>query len=240
MHKKLSTLKHISKNLIFILCLVLMLLITNPALADQIKILNYKQARREFWQSLYSRGGESIYCGKNATSRDDDFNIEHIYPASWMKKAAGCSSSSRKKCRQNSPRFNLMEADLHNLYPSLKTLNTQRGNFSFAIIPGTAAANSCDFEVGSKLVEPRPASRGNIARAFFYMNDEYGADIAPPDSNSSVNLESLLTYWHCQDPVDSEEKRRNDVIEKLQGTRNKFIDNPNLVSCSAIETFPND
>ena len=240
MKEKFSGLKLISRTLIFSVCLLLLVLVAHPVSADQTEIAKYSKARKIFWQELYPDGGKSIYCDRDAT-RSDDFNIEHVYPASWMKEAAGCSGSNRKQCRKNSKRFNHMEADLHNLYPSRADLNQQRGNLSFAIIPGTATG-SCDFEVKNKLVEPRPASRGNIARAIFYMNDEYGADIAPPSErpDGGINLESLLTYWHCTDPVDAEELRRNDVIEDLQGTRNKFIDNPSLISCSGITEFPDD
>ena len=64
--------------------------------------------------------------------------------------------------------------------------------------------------------------------------------IAPPNPTGSVDLKDLLTDWHCKDPVDSDEQDRNDLIASLQGTRNKFIDDPSLVSCSNIATFPDD
>lgn len=243
MKERLAVLKRTSLTFILVICLALIFLITDSAIADQTIIPNYRQASKIFWEDLYPNGGKSIYCGKNATknaTNNEEFNIEHVYPASWMKKAGDCVGSSRKKCREISSRFNLIEADLHNLYPSLEKLNRIRNNFSFSIIPGRAT-DSCDFEVKNKLVEPRPASRGNIARAIFYMNDEYGAEIAPPPGvNDSGNLESLLIYWHCKDPVDSEEINRNNLIETLQGTRNRFIDDPSLISCDGIQTFADD
>lgn len=232
-------LKAVSRILISFIFALFLFFSSNNALADQTEIIDYNQARKVFWNDLYAGGGQTIYCDKAAIKDDDNsVNIEHIYPASWMKEAASCSDSSREKCRQNSPRFNLMEADLHNLYPSLSNLNKERSNYSYSIIDGMAT-DDCDFEVKNGLVEPRPASRGNIARAIFYMNDEYGAEIAPPNPNG-LDLESLLTYWHCSDPVDSEEEVRNDLIETLQGTRNRFIDNPNLISCSNVAMFAND
>jgi deoxyribonuclease I len=90
------------------------------------------------------------------------------------------------------------------------------------MIPGEARDYAaCDFEKDprKRLVEPRPASRGNIARAMFYMADSYGLKIFRRQAET-------LLKWHREDPPDAEERRRNDVIERLQGNRNRFIDDP--------------
>ncbi len=81
----------------------------------------------------------------------------------------------------------------------------------------------CDLEIDKRRrrVEPRPEVRGNIARAMFYIYDTYDLTIFRKQGE-------LLKRWHREDPPDAEEKRRNDVIEKIQGTRNKFIDQPGL------------
>jgi endonuclease I len=42
-------------------------------------------------------------------------------------------------------------------------------------------------------------------------------------------LEAVLRKWHKDDPVDDEERDRNEKIMKLQGNRNPFIDYPELV-----------
>lgn len=211
------------------------------AIADQTVIPDYDTARDEFfWDDLYRGGGETLYCEESVRGPSRRFNVEHVYPASWMKEAGGCAGQSRRECRRNSPRFNLMEADLHNLYPALADINRDRNNYPFAILPGSATGR-CDFEVRDRqrLVEPTPTARGNIARAVFYMKAEYGASIEPP-FGTSVEQEPLLKAWHCSDPVDDEERRRNDDIDRIQGTRNPFIDNPGLVDCSTVGMFPND
>ncbi|MET0106461.1 MAG: endonuclease [Sedimenticola sp.] len=64
-----------------------------------------------------------------------------------------------------------------------------------------------------------PASRGNIARAMFYMHDTYGLTIFKRQGE-------LLKQWNRKDPPDREERRRNALIDEIQGTRNHFIDNP--------------
>ena len=39
---------------------------------------------------------------------------------------------------------------------------------------------------------------------------------------------TLLRDWHWSDPPDAEDLRRNDEIERLQGNRNLFVDDPSL------------
>jgi deoxyribonuclease-1 len=39
-------------------------------------------------------------------------------------------------------------------------------------------------------------------------------------------LLARVLEWNRNDPPSKDEIRRNDIIEKLQGTRNPFIDNP--------------
>ena len=40
---------------------------------------------------------------------------------------------------------------------------------------------------------------------------------------------SRLVEWHLADPVDDEERRRNDIIYSYQQNRNPFIDHPEFV-----------
>ena len=39
----------------------------------------------------------------------------------------------------------------------------------------------------------------------------------------------LVKHWNHDDPPTCNEMRRNNVIEELQGTRNRFIDHPKRV-----------
>ncbi|MOA17915.1 Extracellular ribonuclease precursor [compost metagenome] len=59
-----------------------------------------------------------------------------------------------------------------------------------------------------------------MARAIFYMHSEYGLPI--------VGQVQMFQQWNRLDPVDDEERARNDQIEFLQGNRNRFIDDPTL------------
>lgn len=185
------------------------------------RIAQYQQALPVMWGKLYANGGETLYCGvRFGRNKGKRINVEHVFPMSWVTWHLKCGK--RSQCRDRSARFNRIEADLHNLWPSRKDVNKARRSHPFAIIKGEEHAfRGCDFEVDPrrKLVEPRPQARGEIARSMFYMAGEYGLEIRS-------RLGRTLKRWNRDDPVSAEERRRNDLIEKLQGNRNPFIDDP--------------
>lgn len=173
-----------------------------------------------FWAELYPQGGQDLYCGQPFARYDRRVNIEHVFPMAWVTRALGCGR--RQQCRDRSPLFNRIESDMHNLYPALRQWNEARGAMAYGEIPGEdRVAPGCDLEIDQRRrrVEPRPAVRGDIARAMFYMEDRYGLTIYP-------RQRALLRDWHQADPPDATERRRNAVIERLQGRRNPFIDDP--------------
>lgn len=192
--------------------------------SGQTRIEDYEQARKLFWRHLYNEGGETLYCAVPLSAGyNKGVNIEHVFPMGWVTNALKCGR--RKQCRRTSERFNQIEADLHNLYPARTEVNDARGAMRFGEIPGERRWDGeCDFEVDERqrVVEPRPEVRGEIARAMFYMRDAY--DLLIFDKQGA-----LLQQWHRRDPVSAHERQRNDVIEKIQGTRNKYIDHPELV-----------
>jgi len=198
---------------------------TTASPAGQNRIPSYEEARWLFWNKLYTKGGKTLYCGKSFGSKFEyrkGINIEHVFPMGWVTNALDCGT--RKQCRSNSDRFNRIEADLHNLYPSRVDVNDARSAYRFSEVPGERRAfGECDFEAdeSKRIAEPRPASRGEIARAMFYMKEEYGLIIFRRSGE-------LLKKWHFQDQPSNHEKWRNDRIEQIQGTRNMFVDDPGL------------
>lgn len=143
---------------------------------------------------------------------------------SWAKNALQCGT--RKQCRVASPQFNLIEADLHNLYPARSDVNQQRSSYPFGLVSGEPRefGSECDFEVNrrARIAEPAPQVRGEVARAMFYMADRYkqqGLKIYRKQAE-------MLQRWHNSDPPGDHERMRNQRIEKIQGNRNRFIDHP--------------
>ncbi len=202
----------------------LLLLSATGAQAGKKPDGEYFETLPRFWGGLYSNGGETLYCGRPFGKRyRRDINAEHVFPMAWVANSLKCGK--RKTCRQKSNRFNTIEADMHNLFPALRKFNQLRGAYAFGELPGEPGKGRCDFEIDKRkrVVEPRPAVRGDIARAMFYMSNRYNLTLFK-------RQKALLLRWHRQDPPSAEERRRNNIIQKLQGRRNPFIDNPELAN----------
>ena len=200
--------------------LILILANTFPSYADQNKLKNYSESKKVFWKKLYPGEHKTLYCQK-AFKRRSGVNIEHVFAASWMKAVSGCKNGNRSACRRKSPRFNRMEADLHNLHPTIPKINSARGSLIFDEIEESPYSESCPFEIGKKSVEPSNFAKGMVARALLYMQYEYGADL-----NKITNrrdMEAMLLKWHCKYPPTSMERTREEKIFKIQNTHNPFV-----------------
>ncbi|MFF6640578.1 endonuclease [Streptomyces althioticus] len=152
-----------------------------------------------------------------------DWNREHV----WAKSHGDFGTSTGPG------------TDIHHLRPSDVQVNSTRGNKDFDN-GGSAVANGGGSLTDSDSFEPRDAVKGDVARMIFYMAVRYEGTDGWPDlePNGSVNNGSapyigkldVLKAWNEQDPPDSFEQRRNDVIyESFQHNRNPFIDHPEWV-----------
>lgn len=192
-------------------------------------ISSYSRAREIVMQKLHldqdNQGYyvEDVYCqkdfrnnvGPNRMPSHQDINIEHTWPQSRF------SSGFRKSIQKN---------DLHHLYPTDSRSNSTRGNHHFSQFKGNARPVNGDCELsqlgtiaqtGSSGFEPPFEHKGNVARALFYFSIRYKIRIPQHE-------EFFLRQWHLIDPVDAEERERNELIERHQGNRNPFIDDPQL------------
>lgn len=185
----------------------------------------YYHARQDLWHQVYRQGGETLYCGQVfKSSNRSGLNVEHVLPMAWVMNRFGCQD--RDSCRRYHASFRQIEADLHNLYPARIKINQLRGSMPFGMVRGEARHfGRCDFEIDRRrrVVEPREAVRGDIARTLAYMHDRYGIRI-------HQRQKQLMVKWNRQDPPSAEEKNRNNIIERLQGNRNTFIDQPDAVT----------
>ena len=178
----------------------------------------YKEVRPLFWKELYPNGGRTLYCGKRFSRRHGkEINIEHVFPMSWVTKTLHCGD--RQKCRRTSRRFNQIEADMHNMYPSLAKVNKERSARAYDVLEGEQHQFAeCDFAVDfdRRRNEPAPEARGKIARAMLYMAQSYNLKLFP-------RQKKLLLQWHNSTPPTREEQRRNQRIREIQGVANPYI-----------------
>lgn len=182
----------------------------------------YNQVRPKIWSKLYPDGGWTLYCNERIPpiggmiDRKAGYQIEHVYPASWMADHLGCGS--RTACRKHETlkdEFNEMESDPHNLWPAMIQYNQMRKNYRFGEVQGERwRFSSCDFELGAgNIIEPSTRARGKIARSMLYMHDTYGLPINEP----------LMREWHEEHPVTDDELRRDQVIKEEWGKENRWI-----------------
>ncbi len=225
--------------------ILLVFLWLSPAAAQQTKIQDFDTARdRYFWTKLYAAGGSTIYCdhvfpgehvhrslgGPRVSASGEALTAEHAYPAEWIAEAYGCSD--RNDC--DLPAYHFAEADLHNLWPALKRIESSRSDLPVGELPGEGSrlfTEICgDFERSSgpdAVVEPQPSVKGDMARSMLYMMVFYDLPVH--------GALAVLLAWHKQDPPDDAERWRNSAIEELQGTRNPFIDYPQIVRLVDLE-----
>ena len=122
------------------------------------------------------------------------------------------------------------------------------------VYPGNSNWTSGSFTQGTW--ETWAGRRGDVARAVMYVDVRYeggihGVTNAPePDliltdteslienSNTGQNesvaymgMLSVILQWHQEDPPDSLEMIRNDVVFSFQGNRNPFVDHPEWADC---------
>jgi deoxyribonuclease-1 len=195
--------------------------------------IGYTTARKVLLGKLFlvpdgaNYGIKEVYCGRTYVNADfssgnkpgpdvvpDEkiLNIEHTWPQSRFSKKF---PAEVQKC------------DLHHLFPSDSKLNAIRGNFWFGEVDHEKQALKCgESKFGTwngkgQFFEPPAAHKGNVARALLYFSLRYQMPIDQDE-------EALLKKWNKEDPVDADERARNDEIEKIQGNRNPFVDFPEL------------
>lgn len=193
----------------------------------QTTFKSYEDTRRVYWKKLYPNGGTELYCGVSfdearANAVHENLSIEHAYPADAIAETeAGCKDRTCK-----APRVQYAMADLQNLWPALQRVNSSRSRLRFGEVDDEPSARRftefCpDFErtSGTKaLVEPREGVKGDLARSLVYMHFVYDLPLA-----NAVSDKDILLAWMREDPPDTEEMRRNALIDQIQGTPNPLL-----------------
>ncbi|WP_455231653.1 endonuclease [Geopseudomonas aromaticivorans] len=177
------------------------------------------------WKWMGRSGGrvDLTSCGYEVrTDRNRAARIEweHVVPAWVLGHQRQCwQNGGRENCKRTDPVFRVMEADLHNLVPTIGEVNGDRSNFRFGVLPSTspqygACTTKTDFK--QRVTEPRDEAKGHIARIYFYMHDRYGLSM-------SRQQQQLFMAWNTMYPVSDWERERNRRITRSSGHGNPFV-----------------
>lgn len=142
------------------------------------------------------------------------WNREHVWPNS--KSNGGSDSNTRR------------ETDIMMLRPTATNENGSRSNTAYGESSSYYNPNSesgGDFDL-----------RGDVARVVLYVYVRWGGDATYHDGatdymwgeNGVIESKDVLLKWMEEDPVDTWELGRNDSVEAITGTRNVFVDYPEL------------
>ena len=210
-----------------------------PSSFTQAKVLSKTQV----YSDQSKQGEGTIYCGcqwewagksggqvdlascgyqvRKQQSRAERIEWEHIVPAWVFGHQRKCwQNGGRKNCVSTDPVFGRMEADLHNLAPSIGEVNGDRSNFSFGQLstntpyPYGMCRSRVDFK--QKVFEPRDEVKGQVARVYFYMHDRYNLSM-------SRQQQQLFMAWDKKFPPNQWERTRDERIANVMGHHNPFV-----------------
>ena len=156
----------------------------------------------------------SIYSALNVGPAWDygkTWNREHVWPNS---KGLGGSD----------------EDDIMMLRPENPSVNSGRSNTAFGISSNYQDPNGS----GAYNV------RGDVARILLYTYVRWGNTSRMWGSYGVIESKQVLLDWMEEDPVDTWEMGRNDSVESITGTRNVFVDYPELAYVMLGEKIPSD
>lgn len=172
------------------------------------------------------------YSGTSVSKNIGTTNREHVWPKDGGKAFPAEQGPSR---------------DLHHMRPTDTTLNSSRGNNSFAEVTGgkevkqngitnyTSAINggSGVCYTGNSYFYPSAGMRGATARVLMYVQlmwgDEYSLKFVVGAGNcKTIGDIKTLMKWHLEEPVSEFEKIRNERVFGIQKNRNPFVDYPEL------------
>ena len=102
-----------------------------------------------------------------------------------------------------------------------RALNAERSDRPYGEVEGEPREHGgCDFEIDRRhphgAVEPPLGVRGDVARAWLYMADEYALALTDPER-------ATMLAWHGSDPPDAWERERDARIASIQGNHNPWV-----------------
>ncbi len=165
-----------------------------------------------------------IYSSYSATRSQfhssNGWNREHV----WPKSLGGFDQNDN------------VGADLHHIRPSDARINSTRNNNKYGNTNGGKAVYGCSATnnvlggyYANGYFEPLDNVKGDVARICLYIYVRYGGEWSKCSKITNVfQSVDVLLEWMAEDPVDTWEMGRNEVVAAYQGNRNVFIDYPEL------------
>jgi deoxyribonuclease-1 len=181
------------------------------------------------------------YVPARDAARAERIEWEHAVPAAafghtfseWREGHPKCVDSKGKKfhgrkcARIASAEFARIEADLHNLFPVVGEVNGLRGDLPMGVLGLTSSSTGqtstfrfggCQSAIERGVFMPRREVRGDLARAYKYMDRSY------PERGLIDDVHrAMFDTWDTEDPPDAWERERNKKIAARQGNPNAFI-----------------
>ncbi|TGE14156.1 endonuclease [Hymenobacter elongatus] len=204
--------------------------------------LGYNVARGKMYNYIDVYNGQltCVYSGYSVPKTLDSaatgttnvgrINCEHSIPQSWFDQVSR------------------MRSDIHHLFPTYDTWNSNRGDDMLGDVPDTqtqiwmrgtvsqATIPTANIDEWSEdtpdVFEPREDHKGNVARCAFYFYTMHQGQTFDAGKEVITALGDLQTLykWHLADPVDARERERNRRTAKSQGNFNPYIAYPELVA----------
>lgn len=131
------------------------------------------------------------------------------------------SSWNREHTWPNSKGSGSAENDIMMLRPTSISENSSRGN--------TAYGESSSYYHPNSESNGKYDLRGDVARIMLYVYCRWGNTGSMWGSGGVMENETVLLKWVEEDPVDTWELGRNDAVQSITGTRNVFVDYPELI-----------
>lgn len=180
---------------------------------------------------LGSIDGDITY--RNALSTLD---WEHVVPASLTPVGdMPCwEEGGRSYCERHVPEAQVIVFDLHNLVPSVGSVNRMRLDNRYADLGDHPREfGICQIEDSGPLFEPPDCKQGDVARIWFYMRDQHGV-VIPADE------EAMFEAWSQADPVSPWESERERRVAAFSGVSNSYVSDvaPDISGACSWEVRP--
>lgn len=194
------------------------------------KTTSYEQTKNLFQYTDCQENGvnstkiSAFYSGDEVGPAWDSgatWNREHVWPNS-------------KGGSDDSDGGGVNETDIMMLRPETSSNNSSRGNKAFG--------ESSNYFFPNLTGSPYDV-RGDVARVVLYTYVRWGTEESEVLNNiwgeaGVMESKEILLKWMKEDPVDTWEMGRNDSVQSITGTRNVFVDYPELAFALFNEDIP--